>query len=143
MMLLACSNLSKKKKKSPTNQIDNTDLYDFKIKVLTAGDTNAYNELSLKYTVYSIRPWDLLYYSQLMCNKYHYSNACLQCYFINHEDYLPENLKSKDSTTYAIGIYYLLKAKEYGCKSALYYIDRHFPDTIPSSNNYLVLKPSH
>jgi hypothetical protein len=95
------------------------------------GDPVAYGKLALELSFKRNDHWALLYYAQLMCNKYNYANACLDCYKINNEVLSPDNLKTHDSVTYILGKYYLLKAYELGCSDSHVYVERYFGVSVP------------
>lgn len=118
-----------------TNMTDS--VYLWKEDVLIAGDTVAYKNLVYELTFKQVNHWDLLYYAQLMCNKYNYPAACNECYRINHEEYSPTNRKTYDSLTYRFGIYYLLKAYELGDFESQFIVKRYFGENIPTSKDYL------
>jgi hypothetical protein len=113
--LLAC------KQDIKDTNLESNNFFDLKSLIITKGDTNAYNTILRRNSLNTTRP-ELLYYSQIMCNKYNYSPACLECFYINCEIGNPKNIKSNDSFNYKLGLFYLFKAKELGNISSLYYL---------------------
>lgn len=107
----------------------------WKSSVLEYGDSIAYGKLALELSFNQMDHWALLYYSQVMCNKYNNAGACLDCYKINCEVLSPDNLKTYDSATYIMGEYYLLRAHELGNSSAKYYVKKHFGSNIPHAKD--------
>ena len=143
LLILGCkgyksNSFSFESKKSDTLKIDyNSDFENVKKKIIRSGDIEAYTILSRKYSI-ELNYIDLLYYSQLMCNKYKDSDACFSCYCINSEIYTPENFKTNDSFTKKIGVYYLLKSFELGNASSKFEIKKYFKkNRIPSSREFL------
>jgi len=136
LALLSCNHYTKQKI-SPFNPNYVDSIGAFKERVIRFGDTVAYNKLSLYYT-FNLTPWPLLYYSQIMCNKYKYPFACFDCYLIDCEKTNPENFQSNDSSTYIFGIYYLLKAKEMGYLDAKEEFNKVYgKQKLPLSTEYL------
>lgn len=92
-------------------------LGDIESRILLNGDTIAYNCLLENYNR-RILQIEILYFSEVMCNKYNYAPACLDCYYTRSEIKNPTILKANDSFSYKMGIYYLLRAKFLGDKTA-------------------------
>lgn len=133
--IISCSNINNPNKEVNKSEIDSIEY--FKKRVINIGDTIAYNKISLHYT-FNLVPWPLLFYSQIMCNKYKYPFACYDCYLIYAEKYTGENLKANDSLSKNFGIYYLLKAKEMGYKEAQDELKDVFRNSkIPTASDYL------
>ncbi|WPQ61465.1 hypothetical protein SIO70_24195 [Chitinophaga sancti] len=84
-------------------------IYGWQHNVLADGDSISYGKLALELSFKRMDRWALLYYAQVMCNKYKNARACLDCYEINNEVGCPEHLKTYDSLTYVLGTYYLLR----------------------------------
>ena len=135
LVFFSCDNIKKESVTGIVSQADTLEL--LKEKIINYGDTIAYNKLSLYHT-FKLTPWPILYYSQIMCNKYGYAFGCYDCYMINCEKYNPENLRSKDSLSYIFGIYYLLKANEMGYRDAKDDLEKIFvTGNFPKSTEYL------
>lgn len=120
-----------------TITMDISNLNELTEKIILTGSDSAYRIVSQKFSL-DLNYKELLFYSQLMCNKYNDGEACYICFQINTEKLSPDNFKTNDSLTRVLGIYYLLKANELQCKSAQYDIDELFPNNnVPKSQHYL------
>jgi hypothetical protein len=120
-----------------TITMDISNLNELTEKIILTGSDSAYRIVSQKFSL-DLNYKELLFYSQLMCNKYNNGEACYMCYEINTEKLSPDNFKTNDSLTRVLGIYYLLKANELQCESAQYDIEALFPNNqVPESQQYL------
>lgn len=137
LFLVLIFSCKKKKDAIPILEIQNKEIANWEEQIVLKGDTSAYDKLSLYYT-FKLTPWPLLYYSQIMCNKFNYGFACFDCFIINSETSNPLNLRSNDSITNKFGIYYLLRAHELQYPEAKVELIKIFKNNrIPKSTNYL------
>ncbi|MGX5819678.1 hypothetical protein ACWKWU_15885 [Chitinophaga lutea] len=105
--------------------------------VILYGDTVAFGKMTLEATFHRVEHWSILYYAQLMCNKYNYAPACLMAYEINADVLSPSNRQSHDSVAARFGRYYLLRAYELGDLEAGFVVKKVFPEGAPKAEEYL------
>ncbi|OMP75483.1 MULTISPECIES: hypothetical protein [unclassified Chitinophaga] len=135
LLIIACSAGSSSKDNSTQSGegIIVDSIYGWQHNVLADGDSISYGKLALELSFKRMDRWALLYYAQVMCNKYKNASACLDCYEINNEVGCPEHLKTYDSSTYVLGTYYLLRAYELGNSEAEGYVKDRFGNNVPHS----------
>lgn len=136
-VLVSCKHTnSSSEEVSILNNKDSTILWENNI--IKFGDTMAYKQLSRLFSL-NLRYRELLFYAQLMCNKYNNAEACYTCYEINSEVFTPINLRTNDSITLKIGTFYLLKSYELGYERARYPLKKLYKEAkIPNQKEYVL-----
>jgi len=110
---------------------DENKLKELSIKIISTGDTIAFQQMSDIYWISGHRH-EFLYYAIRIANDYQYHDGYYEAYSILHTD-IKTNTNKK---TNDLANYYLLKAYELGNKSAKRNLKNRFPKEQPSSEEY-------